>query len=275
MKIAIVGLGLIGGSFAKAIREKTNHHVLGFDLSTEVLSRALADGVIQETVETDFSAADLILVALYPHQTVDFVCRYLPTFRNGCTVIDLCGVKRFVCEQLEPLLEAAGITFIGGHPMAGREFSGYDHAIPTLFEDASMILTPTASTPHEAVEEASRFFRSVGFGHIELTTPRHHDKMIAYTSQLAHVVSSAYIRCPEALDYQGFSAGSFKDLTRVAKLNEFMWTELFLHNGDFLAQQIDEIIANLSQYRDLIRQNDQTGLQNALREGRKLKEQLG
>lgn len=275
MKIAIVGLGLIGGSFAKAISTKTGHHVIGFDLSEEVLSQAMADGSIKEVAKMDFSSADLILVALYPGQAIDFVHKYLPTFPKGSTVIDLCGVKRFVCDNLEPLLEAAGITFIGGHPMAGRELSGYENSLPTLFEGASMIMTPSHSTPKTAVDDASDFFRSLGFGHIELTTPRHHDKMIAYTSQLAHVVSSAYIRCPEALDYQGFSAGSFKDLTRVAKLNEDMWTELFLHNGDFLAQQINEIIENLEQYRNFIQQKDQERLRAALGEGRKLKEQLG
>lgn len=275
MKIAIAGLGLIGGSFAKAIRHRTDHFVMGYDHSAETLELALAEGAIQQVAEDDFSAADLILVALYPGHVVEFIQRYLPTFKKGAVVVDLCGVKRSIYDQLAPLLAEHGMVYIGGHPMAGRECSGFQNASPTLFEGASMILTPPPATPSAVLAEVEGFFASLGFAHMEVTTPQRHDEMIAYTSQLAHVVSSAYIRSPVSRDYRGFSAGSFKDLTRVAKLNEGMWSELFLHNGDYLSEQIQVMIDNLEIFRDSIRSGDQQTLLDMLREGRELKEKLG
>lgn len=274
MNIAIAGLGLIGGSFAKAISARTDHRVTGCDRNADTLRQALADGAIQDTAEDDFSGADLILVALFPADAVEFIRQKMPTFRPGAVLIDLCGVKQFICDSVAPLVEGTGVSFIGGHPMAGREQFGYESSLETLYDGASMILTPIPSTPKPALELAETFFLSLGFGHIEITTPDRHDEMIAYTSQLAHVVSSAYIQSPVARDYQGFSAGSFKDLTRVARLNETMWTELFLHNPRHLTDQIQVIIENLEQFRDVIRAGDRETLTDILRRGRELKEQL-
>jgi len=274
MNIAIVGLGLIGGSLAKAIQRKKTHTVWGCDRSPYAETQALAEGAIDGVIQGDFSKAELTVIAVFPGAAVDFLRENRGAFRPGSTVVDLCGVKRFVCAEAEELLRDTGVTFIGGHPMAGRECFGYENATAELFDGASMILTPTDSTPKDKLEAVSDFFRWVGFGHIQLTTDARHDEIIAYTSQLAHIVSSAYIKSPTAREYMGFSAGSFKDLTRVAKLNEDMWSELFLHNRDYLCNQIGVIIENLEDFRNALEAVDGGALRDMLREGRELKEKF-
>lgn len=274
--VLIAGLGLIGGSMAKAIKAHTDLRVLGYDISEKVLSDARYLGVIDEIArEEDFAQVDLVLVALYPVPTVEFLLRYVPRFRAGCIAIDLCGVKGYVCEHVSPVAQQHGVAFIGGHPMAGREFSGFEYARDDLYEGASMILVPTDSSTTSALEQAQAFFRSLGFGKIVCTTAAQHDDMIAYTSQLAHVVSSAYIKSPEALRHDGYSAGSYKDLTRVARLNEQMWTELFLRNAAPLVREIDEIIQHLQEYRDAIANEQEDTLRQLLRDGRERKERIG
>jgi len=275
MKIAVIGLGLIGGSFAKAIKAKTFHTVAGYDASQAVLHQAIAFGAIDEVAQGEYSDADIVLLALYPQDTVDFLKTHQDSFQPGALVVDLCGVKRYICRQVRELFAGSSITFIGGHPMAGKENSGFVNSTDTLFEGASMILTPYDGTPDEKLTLAGEFFRSVGFGHIQITTDEHHDEMIAFTSQLAHVLSSSYVQCPTASQHMGFSAGSFQDLTRVAKLNETMWTELFLLNSDYLSNQIGDIIDKLEQFRQAIAGKDQATLHRMLREGRQLKEKLG
>lgn len=272
MTIAIIGLGLIGGSLAKVIKERTAHKVLGFDSNETSLVMAYEDGAI-DNICTDFKGVDLVFIALYPAAAVEFIKANSRGFAYGSTIIDLCGVKRFVCDSLKDVLPR-GVTFVGGHPMAGRECSGFENAASTLFDNASMILTPDEDMEIERVENLCEFFIRLGFGHVEVTTPERHDEVISYTSQLAHVVSSAYVKNPVARKYVGFSAGSFKDMTRVAKLNEEMWAELFLHNADFLQHQIDEVINNLAEYRNAIAAHDRETLTELLRDGRELKESL-
>lgn len=272
MRIAVVGLGLIGGSLAKAIKAKTNHTVGGLDNSSQVLAQALYTGAIDETVPENFSSYDLVLISLYPADTIDFLKKYKDSFSPNALVVDMCGIKQAVCKAGKELFASTGIAFIGGHPMAGRECSGFENATSSLFEGASMILTPEPDTEPSILEKAETFFLSLGFGRITLTTPEHHDKIIAYTSQLAHVVSSAYIQSPVATEFMGFSAGSFKDLTRVAKLNEVMWTELFLANSGPLIEQIDTIQQNLTDFRELIATGQKDKLQSKLKNGREIKE---
>lgn len=274
MKIAIAGLGLIGGSFAKAVKARTAHSVAGFDRSEAAGRAALEAGAADSLGVAGFAEADIVLVALYPRASAEFIRAHAQSFKRGALVVDLCGVKRFVCERVAPLLSDSGLAFIGGHPMAGREHSGFDHALATLFDKADMILTPNEDTPAEALRTACDFFLSLGFGRITITTPERHDEMIALTSQLAHVVSSAYAQNPLARDFSGFSAGSFGDMTRVAKLNEEMWTELFLLNGDFLTEQIDVILKNLKDFRKYIAEGDAKRLREKLKQGRLIKETL-
>jgi prephenate dehydrogenase len=274
MRVAIAGLGLIGGSFAKAVKAKTPHHVTGYDADGAVSCGALHEGAI-DAVDADgvFGDCDMALVALYPADSVSFIKRAAGAMKRGAVIVDLCGVKRYVCGELAANM-GEGVTFIGGHPMAGREASGYEASSADLFEGASMILTPLPGTRGDKLREAEAFFLSLGFGKITLTTPERHDEMIAFTSQLAHVVSSAYAQCPLSESFDGFSAGSFGDMTRVAKLNEHMWTELFLRNADCLSEQIGALIANLENFRRCVSLRDGDALAELLRCGRIVKERL-
>ena len=281
MIIGIAGLGLIGGSMAKAASAFTDHRVLGFDLDEAVLSAALSDGGIQDVLgEENLPDCDLLLLALYPAASVEYIRSHLERLRPGCLLIDLCGVKQAVMGPMEELLsspEGSKLRYLGGHPMAGKEKSGYENSDRDLFRGASMILVPPEGR-REALEQngtlklAEEFFLSLGFGRITLTTAQEHDRVIAFTSQLAHVVSSAYVKSPTARQHYGFSAGSYKDLTRVARLNETMWTELFLDNRDSLLTEVDGIIQRLTEYRDALADGKRDMLFRLLREGRECKE---
>lgn len=266
--IGVVGLGLMGGSLAQAVGAYSSHQVLGADQDETTLDRALADGTLAGVLDREnLSACDLLILALYPQATVEYLTREAPYLKPGAWVVDFCGVKRQVCEALEPLSLAHGFHFVGGHPMAGRERSGYDAATPELFQGASMVLTPHPDTPGEVVEGLEAFFLSLGFGRMLTTDPATHDRMIAYTSQLAHVLSNAYIKSPAALVHKGFSAGSFQDLTRVARLNPAMWTQLFLDNRDCLIGEIDQLCQRLTAYGDALRAGDEAELTRLLQEG--------
>ncbi|MCQ4636596.1 prephenate dehydrogenase [Anaerovorax odorimutans] len=271
MKIAIIGLGLIGGSMAKAIKENTDHTVYGYDLSDTVQKKAKLINAIDEPLTDELLRdCDLTIVALYPQAAIDYIRDKQELFKKGSIVLDCCGVKQAVCSQAEPIALKQGFVFIGGHPMAGLEHSGFDHAEKALFKNASMILTPTKGNIQD-VEKVKDLFTSIGFTNLQIATPREHDQMIAFTSQLAHVVSSAYIKSPAAMKHKGFSAGSYRDLTRVAKLNENMWTELFLDNPDFLAEEIDGIADRLKEYSRAIREKDAQTLRTLLKDGREKK----
>lgn len=275
LHIGIVGLGLMGGSMAKALKKYTPHFVYGCDVDEKTMQAALADGEIDEPVyENDLSMCDLVFLALYPRQAVRFVTENLREFKPGAIIVDFCGVKRFLVDELEPLCKKNDLIFIGGHPMAGREFWGYSGAQAELFQGASMILTPTQALPPEAEALLTTLFADVGFSKVVQTTPRDHDAVIAFTSQLAHVLSSAYVKSPQAKQHHGFSAGSYKDLSRVAKLNPQMWTELFLENSDLLVEEIEILMEHLSQYKEAIAAQDAQQLYALLEEGRKQKEEL-
>lgn len=271
MEIGIVGLGLIGGSLAKAISQNTDHTVYGYDTSDQVIKKAvLVDAIEQPLNEKLLSQCDIVIVALYPHDTIEYIRKHADLFKPGAIVVDCCGVKKPVCDELIPLAEEKGFLFVGGHPMAGIEHSGFTYAKKSLFNNASMIFTATKG-PIESMSRLKDLFTAIGFTNIEITTPEEHDRLIAFTSQLAHVVSNAYIKSPTAQQHAGFSAGSYKDLTRVAKLNEDMWTELFLENPENLTYEIDTLMENLQKYRDAINSRDAETLRRLLRDGREKK----
>lgn len=272
MNIAVIGLGLIGGSVAKSLKKHTPHTVLGMDASDQVIFKAkLLDAIDGELTDERLAICDMIIIATWPLAAVDYVRKHAAHFKRGALVMDVCGVKRAVCEPIWEIAKTADFTFVGGHPMAGIEYSGFDHATATLFENASMILTPPRGTDIQTLDFLKHFWRELGFGRVVMTTPENHDRVIAYTSQLAHVVSSAYIRSPFALEHHGFSAGSFKDMTRVARLDEHMWTELFQLNRDPLLQELDCLIDHLCEYRDALRADDGESLCAILKEGRERK----
>ena len=271
MEIGIVGLGLIGGSLAKAISQNTDNIVYGTDLSDQVVKKAVLINAIEQPLTDELlPQCDIVIVALYPQATIDYVKSHADLFAPDSIVIDCGGVKGIVCDALIPLAEEHGFLFVGGHPMAGLEHSGCTYATKTLFNNASMVFTPTRG-PIESMSRLKDLFTAIGFTNIQIATPEEHDKKIAFTSQLAHVVSNAYIKSPTAMEHMGFSAGSYKDLTRVAKLNEHMWTELFLENPENLTNEIDMLIDNLKKYSDAIKAKDSETLCDLLRDGREKK----
>ena len=276
MKIGITGLGLIGGSMAKAIKETKEHTVYGYDTDESTLLAAeLTDAIDGMLSEENLSECDVVIVSLYPEATVDYIIKNADKFKKDCIVFDFFCVKRAVCDRINPVAKEHGFTFIGGHPMAGTQFWGFGSSRASLFKGASMILTPCGISDIAVLDKAKHFFLSLGFSEITFSSPEEHDRIIAYTSQLAHVVSSAYVKSPSAEVRKGFSAGSYKDMTRVAKLNEEMWTELFLENKDNLAFEIDTLIKNLQQYKTALENADSEKLSSLLTEGKAKKKQVG
>ncbi len=268
MKIGIVGLGLIGGSIAKSIKQHTDHKVLGMDLMEPVIFKAILLEAIDEKLTDDLiGSCDILVLALYPSATVEFVKKHKDSILPGAIVVDCCGVKEAVCKEIYPLAEEKGFSYVGGHPMAGIEFSGFEHSQKNLFKHASMVLTPQTNMTIQEMEKLKNFWVSLGFDHVQLSTPEEHDKMIAFTSQLPHVISSAYVKSDASLKHKGFSAGSYKDLSRVAKLNATMWTELFLLNRENLLEEIDGMIERLQSYREALYLEKEEDLWNLLQEG--------
>lgn len=275
MKIGIVGLGLIGGSLAKALKFHTDHTVLGWTRTAEVVLKAKLLGAIDgELTDAQIADCDMLICALYPQLTVDFVLKYAPTLKKGAIVLDACGVKRVICKPLTAAAKMHGFVFYGGHPMAGLHKSGFSYTNVDMFKNASMILVPPDDADIAQLAMLKDLFLSIGFTNIQMTTAEEHDRIIAYTSQLAHIVSNAYVKSPEAQVHSGFSAGSYKDLTRVAELNADMWTELFLENDDNLLFEVEGIIANLQAYADALRNRDAETLHALLKAGSDRKQQI-
>lgn len=272
--VGVIGLGLMGASLCKALGER-GHRILGKDTDEHVQKYAMLTGTVQEKL-TDEKAAecDYLFLAVYPGAAVETLRRLAPVIRPETIVCDLCGVKRAVCEPCFEIAKEHGFTFIGGHPMAGKQFSGIKYADGNLFRNATMILVPREQEDLFRVGKLSELLRETGFRSVTITTAEKHDEMIAFTSQLAHVVSNAYIKSPTAAEHLSFSAGSYRDLTRVAKLNETMWTELFLDNAEHLGFELDCLIRSLQEYRDAIAAGDAQTLHRLLREGRERKEAI-
>ncbi|MDE7362897.1 MAG: prephenate dehydrogenase [Oscillospiraceae bacterium] len=273
MNIAVIGLGLIGGSICKALKANTFHHIMGIDTDRETVRKALEQGAIDEEITEDrLGEANLTIVALYPVAIVDFIRKNADKFRKGSIVMDICGVKGYIVRNCTPILDEKGVIFIGTHPMAGTEHSGFDYATADLFKNASFIITPSENTPQIAIDLVSTLGACMSFGQVVVATPEQHDTNIAYTSQLAHVVSNAYVKSPSLFRADGFSAGSFLDLTRVAYLNEEMWSSLFMCNKEALLYEVNTIIGELEKYRDAMVNDDIDTLRELLRDGRERKE---
>ena len=275
MKIGIVGLGLIGGSLAKAFKFNTDYEVFACDTNEVSYKRAvLVNAVDGKLTEETICECDYIFLALDPEATLQYMKENAKYINRDAIVIDCCGVKEYVCPELFRLSEEFGFHYVGGHPMAGRQFSGFRYAQENLFDGASMILVPKAGEDIALLEKVKKCLVRIGFRHVTVTSAGKHDEIIAYTSQLAHVVSNAYVKSPRAEAHKGFSAGSYRDLTRVAKLSETMWTELFMENRGNLVAELDFIIDSLSEYRDALVENDAERLCTLLREGRQRKERI-
>jgi len=275
VNIAVIGLGLIGGSIAKAAKQNTEHRILGMDIKESVRLKAkLLEAIDEVCSENDLKSCDMLILALHPLAAEEWLKQHAESVKAGALVVDCCGTKQRICKVGFELAAKHHFNFIGGHPMAGIERSGFDASSEKLFSKAAMILTPGHDCDIRQLEFAKRFFLSLGFAKITLTTPEEHDRIIAYTSQLAHIVSSSYMKSPTAASHVGFSAGSFRDMTRVAQLHEGMWTELFLQNQEFLGAEIDCLIENLTRYREVIVNQRKEELRTLLKEGRELKHKI-
>lgn len=274
MKVGILGLGLIGGSLTRAYAME-GHTVCAIQRNESMLSFAMLAGAVHERLsEETIPQCDLILLAIYPGGCIHWLEQNAPLIRSGALVIDCCGIKREICARCFPLAEKYGFTFVGGHPMAGSQFSGFKYSRADLFEGAPMVLVPPVFDDMALLDHVKKALTPCHFGSFSVTTAEDHDKMIAFTSQMPHILSNAFIKSPTALGHKGFSAGSYKDLTRVAWLNPQMWAELFLENKDNVLFELDQYLHSLQAYRDALAQEDMKTLVQLLDEGKRRKEEV-
>ena len=272
--VGILGLGLIGGSFAKAYHA-AGWTVLAADRDAAILSFAQMSGAVDGTLGAENAAqCDLILACICPEAAIAELTGLAPHIGEKPVVIDCCGTKRVVCEALFPVAEQYGFTYLGGHPMAGSHHSGFKYARENLYHNAPMVLVPPSFDDIALLQRVKELLAPAGFGHISVTTAQAHDEMIAFTSQMPHLISNAYIKSPTAREHDGFSAGSYKDMTRVAWLNAPMWAELFLENRDCLLRELGWLMESLREYRAALEKNDLPELTRLLEEGKKRKEEV-
>ena len=273
MRVGILGLGLIGGSMARAYALE-GHSVLAAEQDEQMLSFAMLAGAVHEKLTREsIPSCDLILLAIYPGGSATWLEENASLISPKTLVMDLCGIKREICRRCFPLAEKYGFTFVGGHPMAGSQFSGFKYSRANLFEGQPMVLVPPRFDDMERLDRCKQALAPCKFGTFSATSAEAHDRMIAFTSQMPHILSNAYIKSPTARSHKGFSAGSYRDLTRVAWLNPAMWAELFLDNQDFTLQELDTYIASLNQYREAIANGDRDTLIALLEEGKRRKEE--
>ena len=270
--VGIVGLGLIGGSMARSVKKHTIATVYGHDISPEAMALATESGAIDAPLTREtLQECDLLLIAIAPRSLVKWVEDHADAIPTTTILVDLCGVKRYIYKHIAPIAREKGFLYVGGHPMAGKEVSGFANSDRELYRDASMILCPDETADDESIDTLKAFFLSLGFGEIVFSTPEEHDRIIAYTSQLAHAASSAYIKSLTSRQRMGFTAGSYKDMTRVARLDPEMWTQLFMVNRDHMIDELQELVDNLTGYLDALKADDPAQLKKLLEEGRDLK----
>ena len=274
MKVGIAGLGLIGGSLAKAYA-KSGAEVYGYDGNRVVQDFAKLEGALcGDLDEGTIGQCEILLIALYPNVAIDYLLKMAPLIPKTALVLDCCGVKREICKVGFALAEEYGFTFVGGHPMAGTQYSGFANSKADLFEGAPMVIVPPRRDDILLLDRVKKMITPAGFGSVSVTTAEHHDEMIAYTSQMCHIISNAYVKSPRAQMHKGYSAGSYRDLTRVAWLNEQMWSELFIENGDYLLEELGRMIGYLTEYREAIEEKNEDRLRTLLAEGRICKEKV-
>ena len=274
MTVGILGLGLIGGSLARAYA-KAGHTVFAADSDASILDFAMLAGVVDAPLtKENLDSCDLILLAIFSDAAVTWLENNGSNICKDALVIDCCGVKEKVCKRCFPIAEKYGFTFVGGHPMAGSHNSGFKYSRSNLFQGAPMVLVPSKFDDPVLLSRVKNALAPCNFGSFSVTTASEHDKMIAFTSQMPHIVSNAYIKSPTALDHTGFSAGSYKDLTRVAWLNPQMWTELFLENKEHILYELNFYIQSLQAYRDAVAADDRDTLLTLLEEGKRRKEEV-
>lgn len=275
MNIAVIGLGIIGGSFCKAIKKYTDHYVIGINRTPETAQKALNVGAIDEIGSPEaLSKADLVILTMYPQADIDYIRKNGCYIKKGAVVTDASGIKSAICPLLKELAQKYGFVFVGSHPMAGKEKNGFDVSDSELYKSASFIITPCGAE-QKYVDMLSDFAKSIGFEMIKITTPEEHDRMIAFTSQLPHVLACAYVLSPCCPNHKGFSAGSYRDVSRVANINSRLWSELFLENKEPLVKELDILVENITKISDAIKSENTGELADLLEQGHKVKESLG
>ncbi len=274
MTVGILGLGLIGGSMARAYA-KAGHTVLARETDEGILSFAALSGAVQgELTPETLGDCDLLLLAIYTQGCVEYMEENARFLRKDALVIDLCGMKSAICRACFPLAETYGFTFVGGHPMAGSHFSGFKYSRSNLFQGAPMVLVPPRFDDMALLQRVKDALAPCGFGSFSVCTAEAHDKRIAFTSQMPHILSNAFIKSPTALDHSGFSAGSYKDLTRVAWLNPQMWAQLCMENRENMLFELDFYLNSLTAYRDALGAGDAEALTALLAQGKRRKEEV-
>ena len=268
MNIGIIGLGLMGGSFGRTLTKKTEHKVYGYDINESVMLKGEMLNAFHEKLTVDNAKdLDMLILSVYPDYFTEALEKFLPYLKKGAIVSDFSGIKGVIIDKMKEYKTLyPDLTFIGGHPMAGREFSGIEHSVTTLFDKAFMILVPI-DVDIFTLSSVKDFYKQVGFLDVVITTAENHDEMIAYTSQLCHIVSNAFIKNETAEKHLGYSAGSYKDLTRVARLNPEMWSGLMFANKDKLKKELDEFICNLQKYSSALNSGSREDLEVLLKEG--------
>ena len=274
MNVGILGLGLIGGSLARAYALE-GHTVYAAEKDESMLAFAMLSGAVHGRLDTDtIPGCDLILLAIYPEGSAAWLEENAPRISRETLVMDCCGTKEVICGRCFPIAKRFGFPFVGGHPMAGSQYSGFKYSRANLFEGQPMVLVPPVFDNIDLLDRAKEALKPCRFGSFSVTTAAEHDKMIAFTSQMPHILSNAFIKSPTAKSHKGFSAGSYRDLTRVAWLNPKMWSELFLENRENLLFELDTYIESLTAYRKALAENDETTLIALLEEGKKRKEEV-
>ncbi len=264
MKICVAGLGLIGGSMCSALK-RAGHAVDGWNRSPQAACYAVENGIIDAQAD-GFTRYDVVFVALPPQATVDFIDN--TRFKSGAIVSDICGVKGFIENHVYSV--PRNFRYVGCHPMAGKEVSGIENACADLFDGASIIITRRDETDADAADTIINLSRDMGFGRAVLCTAKTHDEKIAYTSQLAHIVSNAYVKSPSLKNCICFTGGSFQDMTRIAGVDENVWASLYLNNAENVAAEIDLLVDSLTRVKEAVLEKDSRKLKSILAEGRSL-----
>lgn len=269
MKICVAGLGLIGGSVCMSLK-RAGYVVDGWNRSPQSVQYALKNGIIDGAAH-DFCGYDVVFVALPPKATLDFICG--TAFKNGALVSDICGVKGFIEKAV--FSKPRNFSYVGCHPMAGKEVSGIQNACAELFDGANMVITHSSQTDLNALNTLRSLTKAMRFGRLIECTAEIHDKKIAYTSQLAHIVSNAYVKNSEIENCFGFTGGSFQDMTRIAGVDEGVWAALYMENAENVSDKIASLINSLAEIKNAIDCGNEQTLREVLKEGRRLFEESG
>ncbi len=267
-EVLIVGLGLIGGSYAKRLKSK-GYKVYAISRSKETIEYAINEGIIDygdTNVSKEFvSRFDLIVFGLYPHVLLDWLNEYKDYIKDGAVITDVTGVKKEIVYKVDEILKDKNVSFVGSHPMAGREVYGIKNSKEDLFIGSNFIITPIESTNPRAIDVIKELGLDLGFKNISILSPEEHDSMIAYLSQLTHLIAVALMTAQDKTHLEKYTGDSFRDLTRIANINEDMWSELFFLNKEELIKQIDLFIDELNNIKELIKNDKIEELKDKMR----------